>query len=68
MREVLVVDDHPILVVRDGGSRDDVAFNGVEGNDSDVVTSEGQQHRYVRASSTRGSPTERPRQHGSGRR
>jgi hypothetical protein len=48
--------DRPIVVVLDGGPLDGMPFTEIEGDELDIVMSDGQQHRYVRTLSTQGLP------------
>ena len=44
--------DRPIVVVLDGGPLDGKRLTEIEGDELDIVMSDGQQHRYVRTGST----------------
>ena len=48
--------DRPIVVVLDGGPLDGTPFTEIEGDELDIVMSEGQQHRYVRTGSAQRPP------------
>jgi hypothetical protein len=48
--------NHPIVVVLDGGPLDGKQHAEVEGDELDVVLSDGAQHRYVRTEETQRLP------------
>ena len=48
--------DRPTVIVLDGGPLDGMPFTEIEGDELDIVMSDGQQHRYVRTGSTQVLP------------
>ena len=49
VRTTSATGDRPIVVVLDGGPLDGSQFPEIEGDEMNIVMSDGQQHRYVRA-------------------
>ena len=56
MRVTQARGDRPIVVVLDGGPLDGTPFTEIEGDELDIVMSDGQQHRYIRTGSTQRLP------------
>jgi hypothetical protein len=56
VRIIQATGDRPTFVVMDGGPLDGIQYPEIEGNELDIVMSDGQQHRYIRTENTQKLP------------
>ena len=56
VRTTSATGDRPIVVVLDGGPLDGNQFAEIEGDEMNIVMSDGQQHRYVRTGNSQRLP------------